>query len=524
MLRTDDTWTKLWLEALGYQINVYNAEILNYVVEHKPRFICIYGGERSGKSFNTVASLFNFVPIPDDPHEKQRVYWIVGPDFNQCRAEFSYLFNLYKGLGLVTRYSMPEATTVRWYMELVTNERWETRSSSDVTKLASFSIHGAMVVEANQHSPLVWPKIRGRLAENRGWCILSGTYENCSEWFVDLWNKWKVPNRDGGVSFSLPTWANTVAFPGGYNDPEIQSLRSSFSETWFNERYAGIPAKPSNLVIPELDYEKHVGLVEPIDGEPVELFIDPGKKVYAVGFVQKVGRTARVLDCVYKRGWIAQKVIPEVMRHPLFQRVRENSGYHGAIDIAGFSEPGTVSQAELWYTLAGVNLYGAYYREVDSINAIRAALADDAIRFNNMGNESINGQATEPLAEFRLWRWPDDGGVRSDNASPIDQNNHFIKALAYWWLYRFGVDRRSDNKKPRKQRAGKGWKHGSGTDQADDRRLRAGETAIQIARRRVVSRLGTQVLVSRRIGRSKADPRARTGDNQHTSRSGRSDK
>lgn len=513
MLRTEDAWTKLWLEAHGFVVNQYNAEIINYVAENHPRFICIYGGERSGKSFNTVAVLFDKLRPPAQPYEKQRVYWIIGPDYLQARAEFSYLYNLYSNLGLVTRYSMPESSTTRWYMELATNERWETRSSGDVSKLASFSIHGAFIVEANQHHHTVWPKVRGRLAENRGWCVISGTYENVSEWFVDLWNKWKAPNRDGGISFSLPTWANTVAFPGGYDDPEIQSLKAGFPESWFNERYAGIPAKPSNLVIPEFDYGDHVGLFQPVDGVPVELFIDPGKKVYAVGFIQKLGERAVILDCVYKRGWIAQRVIPEVMRHPLFPRVMENTGWHGAIDIAGFAEPGTISQAELWHTIAGVNLYAAKYPEIESINVVREHLASDLLRFNNMGNESLNGQALEPLAEFRLWKWPDDGGMRSDNASPIDQNDHFIKALAYWLLYRYGNTKRQQRKQGYRQRAGKGWTSDrSRTSQGTDRRLRTGETAIQAARRRVGKSLRTQTLVSRRERGGKRYPRTHPRD------------
>ncbi len=508
MLRTDDAWTKVWLGALGYKLNEYNSEIINYISEHKTRFVCIYGGERSGKSFNTVAGIFGYVVPPVEPYEKQKLYWIIGPDFLQCRAEFTYLFQIYTNLGLVTRYSMPEAATIRWYMELATGERWETRSSSDIAKLASFSIHGAMIVEANQHHPTVWPKVRGRLAENRGWCIISGTYENVSEWFVDLWNRWKAPNRDGGVSFSLPTWANTVAFPGGYDDPEIQSLRESFSDTWFNERYAGIPAKPSNLVIPEFEYGHHVGAFEPVDGIPVELFIDPGKKVYAIGFIQKLGRETIVLDAIYKRGWIAQRVIPEAMRHPLFTRVMENTGWHGAIDVAGFAEPGTVSQTELWAEIAGVRLYGKRYPEIETINVVREHLASDLIRFNNMGNESFNGQALEPLAEFRLWKWPEDGGVRSDNASPIDQNNHFIKALGYYLLYKFGQNKRSGNTGKRKQVAGKGWTNSGDRlrgSERTNRRLRTGETAIQSARRRVAKSLGAKALDRRGSRRGARD-------------------
>src|SRR5690348_10864198 len=126
-------WLKVWLDTLGYEVNKYTAPIIRCVDQVNPRFMVIYGGERSGKSFNTVAVAG--AHLPPNRYPKQRLYWIIGPDFNQCRREFEYLFEIYNQLGLVTRVSMPETPTMRWYMELSTNERWETKSSADIAKL-----------------------------------------------------------------------------------------------------------------------------------------------------------------------------------------------------------------------------------------------------------------------------------------------------------------------------------------------------------------------------------------------------
>lgn len=497
MMQIGDAWFRAWLDTMSYKLNEYVEPIIRCVDEENPRFLVIYGGERSGKSFNSVAIAGK--KLRPNKYPEERMYWIVGPDYLSTRAEFEYLYNAYNKLGLITKVSMPESPTSRWSMELSTNERWETRTSADIRKLASFSIWGALIVEANSQSPDVWLKIRGRLAEKRGWCIISGTYENTSEWFVDLYEKWSTPNREGGRSFSLPTWANAESFPGGEANEEIQELKASMPEEWFNERYAGIPSKPSNLVIPEFDWVQHVGDYDLDPALPVELAIDPAKHTYAIAFVQKRSDSAVVLDAIYKHGWIAQKIIPLAMRHPLWPYVKLGTGYHGAIDVAGFAEPGTISQAELWRTMAGVELYGQKYPEQETIYAVRYALAMGRLKFANLGNESSNGLAIEPLAEFRLWRnrpITDLGPV----GQPIDKNNDFIKALGYWWLWRFGQTERRPRGGLRRARGG--GLNEAGRHSGDDRGTGSSTNFLQQQRDRFRKRVSLTTLEQGRGRRS----------------------
>lgn len=506
MYEVNDIWFRGWLSILGYEINQYNQPIIEKVDRENPRFILIYGGERSGKSFSTVAALGR--KLTPESYPDKRTYWIIGPDYSQCRAEFQYLYDMYSKLGLVTKASMPDSPTSRWSMNLSTNERWETRSSADIKKLASFSIYGALIVEANQQEPAVWLKIRGRLMEKRGWCVISGTFEATSEWFVDLYYKWLTQNLDKGAAFSLPTWANSAAFPLGEDEPEILSVKATMPAEWFNERYGGIPSKPSNLVIPEFEWSIHVPAqrLEYTPGVPVELAIDPGKKCYAVAFVQRVGTDqVHVLDCIYKRNWIAQTVIPEVMKHPLWVYVKDRPGPHGAIDVAGFSEPGTISQADIWRQMAGVHLVGQRYPEDVTIGTLRHILAARMVYFNNMGNESLNGEAIEPLAEFRLWRWRDEVASMHEAAKPIDRNNHFTKALMYWWMWRIGPVVTEPQPKYKRKGAHR-WSHGIRTDgrTGRDSGARNGETPVQAKRRQMGERIRTEVLVRRgyRSGKS----------------------
>ena len=490
MVQIQDVWFNSWLKTIGYEMNRYVAPIIQTLEETDPRFMLIYGGERSGKSFNTVAALGK--KLKPNAYPEQRTYWIIGPDYLSTRAEIDYIYKVYAKLKLVERVSMPESPNQRWAMDLKTNERWETKTSHDVRRLASFTIYGALIVEANRQEPDVWPKIRGRLAEKRGWAFISGTYEDTSEWFVDLYEKWHVSNKEQAVSFSLPTWANMVAFPGGENDPEIEALKASVPLEWFEERYGGVPRKPSNLVIPEFDYTHHVGLYELDPTIPVELAIDPAKHTYAILFIQKRDGGAVVLDAIYKHGWLAQQVIPVAKKHALWPYVKLGTGYHGAIDIAGFQEPGNISQAELWRTMAGITLYAQRYPEIETINAVRYALAMDRLRFNNLGNESYNGLALEPLAEFRLWRKreiTDSGPV----GQPIDRNNDFIKALGYWWLWRFGQTDKVERSSYARTRSDGITRH-----QRDDTGTRIRPGTLQKKRREIGRRLAVEALVRAR--------------------------
>ena len=490
-------WYQTWLSLMRYRINDYNRPIIERMDQENNRFVLIYGGERSGKSYSTVAILGR--KLTPEQYPTKRTYWIVGPDYNQTRAEFEYLHQMYSALGLVVKASMPESPTARWSMQLSTNERWETRSSADIAKLASFSIHGALIVEANQQAPAVWLKIRGRLMEKRGWCVISGTYENASEWFVDLFYKWLKNNLDGAAAYSLPTWANSEAFPLGLDEPELQSVKATMPEEWFNERYAGIPSKPSNLVIPEFDWAIHVPeermLVDP--SVPVELAIDPGKKCYCVAFVQRIGRDrVHVLDCIYKRNWIAQSVIPVAMAHPLWPYVINGPAPHGAIDVAGFAEPGTISQADIWRKMAKVHLVGQRYPEDVTIGTLRDALARRMIYFNNMGNESLNGEAIEPLAEFRLWRWRDEVATMSEASKPIDRNNHFTKAIMYWWMWRIGAVLPSGDRIRFKRGGAQRWGNGIRTNgnQGRDQRDRRSQSPVQARRAEMGKRLRASLL------------------------------
>lgn len=432
-------------------------------LECSERFVLICGGERAGKSVTASRLAMRKIALPLEEEYKPKTYWIVGPDYRQCRPEFLYIFNAFSKAGYVQTSSMPIDEASPWSMVLSWGDRIETRSSNDITKLASFTIHGALMVEAGQQEEAVWHKLRGRVSETRGWVILVGTLENGLPWFGDRLNRWKAPNPEHGRSFSFPTWSNTDIYPLGENDPEILSLKATMPEDYYAERYAAEPRKSSLLVIPEFDFGVHMRPIQVEKNAPVELFIDPGKHTYAVGFCQTFGAFTHVFDAVYTKGQIAQEVIPQVMRHPLFPLVMKNAKTHGTIDFAGRQENANESQVTLWKRIAGVNLRSNYIRLEDSIRTLRFRLKPNPVTglplvvfSSDMATGYIEHPehgvvATQAISEFPLWR------RRPGTNEPVDRNNDFIKALCYylWDKFKDEVEQQKAKVRPlyRKERA-----------------------------------------------------------------------
>lgn len=448
-LTWEDVWSTLfWQDSAPTPMQ---QEIIDCFAAGNRR-IMISGGERAGKS-RVAAYIAGLRMGPASLTDKSKWgevkrFWLVGSTYLSGRVEFSYLRDAMMQGGFIESESMPQAPNMPWTFTTIWGTVVETRTSYDAARLASYSIHGALMCEAGAQDMDILSKLYGRVSETRGWVLLVGTFEDNYPWYEALWRKWQGPNPDDGKSFSLPSWSNIAVYPGGEHDPEIELLRRSVTEDWFMRRYAAKPVRPSELVIPEFDFATHVMRLEPVDGVPVQLAIDPGKNAYAVLFVQHIGAYTYVLDAVYTRGEIAQAVIPKVMANPLWPRVDRAPGMN-IIDIAGTQEHGNDSQVKLWRNIANIQLGYKLCPMRDTIDTVRFRLRPDPVLgqpltvFSDKLKTGIapDGTAREFLSEFDLWKWPKAQMGANERAVPIDANNHGIKALGYKLINYYGVER-----------------------------------------------------------------------------------
>ncbi len=394
----------------------------------------VAGGVRAGKSKSTAMEFAGELAVPDG------LVWIVGPDYEQGKAEFEYLYEPLHRLGFVKKASRPEKGSRS--MVLVNGCRVQTKSSDDARSLASFAPHAILMVEAAQQSDDIFGKVIERGLEHNAKIVLSGTFEGAASWYVDLFKKWGRPNEENGRAFSLPSWTNRKIFPLGRQDPKILRLQQTLPEELFDERVGAVPYKAQGLVFKKYGPQHVPGPIEYNPDWPIELAIDPASHTYAIEVVQWLGPRVRVIDEIYVHDTIAQDVIPIVMARPWWPYIKENAG---VIDVAGKQHHGNKSQQEIWRQMAGVSLRAQYVKIDDGINRLKLALeeTDDEgpllqfdYRLNN--TRDFRGRANGILGEFDLFRWRDWKEGQASPKTPIDSNCDGVKALWYWLYDKFG--------------------------------------------------------------------------------------
>lgn len=484
MLSVLDISDKLypWPEGNGAGLTPLQREIFFDVLRNQYRQGMILGGERGGKSF-LLALLLAALSGPVDVDGKSytgETYWLVGPDYRQARPEFTYIYEILNEMGQIESYSMPENQNQPWGMTTTWGTKFETRTSSDVTKLASFSVNGVGMCEASQQSDAVRLKLRGRTAQTRGFVYMAGTLEKGLPWYASTFRKWQRYNRDEEArSFKLPTWSNLSIFPGGEEDPEIEALRRDYPADLFAERFGAEPQSRYGLVIPEFDPVKHIVEIVPMlstdmkpitDGQmpfytdlPVEMAYDPGTHTAALWFVQRQGKLSVFLDSVYIKNVLVQDFIPEVKKSPYWEYARRSQGH--VADRAVNQQHHNKSVAVIWQEEAQIQWNSVFIKEERWLwETMRYRLSTNNVYetplmffadTNPFPEPTPDGWAPAAMTEFQLWKWPDrifnpDAG---STMRPIDSNNDAMKAAIYHQIYYYGVNqglnvRRQVKKRP----------------------------------------------------------------------------
>jgi hypothetical protein len=439
----------------------------------------VIGGERAGKSLVSAMELLCWlIGRPDF------LAWIVGPDYVQCRAEFAYILSALQKIGAVKEVSFPRIGACS--LTTAFNGVCVTKTSDDVRKLAGTAPDGVLLVEAAQQTWEIFLKVRGRVAEKRGFILLSGTLEAGADWYPSLWQRWRAQNSDGGSAHSLPTWANKHIFPGGRQDPELLAISATLPADLFLERYGAIPCPPAGLVFREFSYEQHVREIawrtyvkEPgmITGHhkdalaaghdwPIEITVDPGyAHAYAVLALTWWGDQVYCFDEVYETGLVAEEVIARCKERWWWKRVTG-----GVIDIAGQQHPGAKSQVEIWRHTAGLNLRVNRVGIVEGILRTRTFFLNPATQQPRL---FIAPKCKGLLAELAKYRYHKSVENRPVSELPIDRDNDACKALAYWLYDRFGPVLR---KRRKTQDLGQPFAFGAGPSNAPEMTILPGNT------------------------------------------------
>ena len=327
----------------------------------------------------------------------------------------------------------------------------KTKSAQDYRSLAMEAPRMIVACEASQIDQESFLRLRGRIAEKRGYLFLEGTFEMSLGCYPSQWESWQFYNKeDDAISFSLPSWTNQEVYPGGKEDEEILSLQRLHSDDWFNERVAGKPAPPKGLVHNMFDSSKHVSdKAEYIMDEPVHLWIDPGysqvtKSAYAVMAVQIIGEQVRIIDEVFEREKITEEIIEICTMRPWWKDVE-----HGVIDIAAHNF-GESRPVDTWLEKAGLYMQSERVGILDGVERFNTFLKENPVtKQPNLiispkckGVISELGGCSNPFDDqIHVYTWRTDREGNVVGREPRDAFNHGIKAITYGLVVNFGYAR-----------------------------------------------------------------------------------
>ena len=429
-------------------VNYVPTEAQFIIHQDQSRNKLIAGGERAGKSKVNSKELLSHYAW-DFLAEKKRdgLYWLLGNDYEACRGEWEHILADFQTLELiksVTRNIDPGEIL------LTDGTRIITKSARYPEKIATVAPDGILICEAAQIDYDTFLRVVARTAETRGWVCMAGTFEQQygAEWYRKLFLLGQSDNNMELMSFSLPTWSNTIKFPGGRNDPEILKQEAKMPQDRFMERFGGEPCPPSHRVIPEFSNKIHVKDIPFNRDLSVTLAIDPGFRGAAcVTAIQDYGDYQVGFDEVYLTGTLLKDIILIVKQKPWYRAVDD-----AIIDIAARAhQDGREPAVEIWEkeTEGFISPRSNRLRNEEyGIDLLRVHLQPNPI--TGLPLMYVTPNCRGFIAECGGGESPVDGGgvwVRDKNTQkPEDRNDHACNTWMYYLLDKFGF--RGEFKRP----------------------------------------------------------------------------
>lgn len=402
--------------------------------------IIVGGGERAGKS--KIAALECVARLAAC---EGRPVFLVGEKYERCIAEFDYIAAALLELDPDMRpeYISRPAEGKQSCTIKIPHLNTTIITLSAVKGMAAIRATGRapamiLICEAGLVTYDVFLACLGRVAEAGGVVICTGSFPDDTGWYAQKYEEYRAPNEDGGESFAIPSWSNTVIYPAGEKDPKILKVKGQYPRLDFLRFIGAIPQPPATLVCPEFRYSTHVpGTVKFDEQEPVWLAVDPGyRHAYAVLPVQFSDPYLYVIDEVYR--WAAEygpeaggeAMIEETMKRPWWGNVVD-----GVICVGGLQHHSAESQIEVWSSKAGLRLKWRKVPEAAGIQRLKTFLQDP---ISGLPLLLLSTLCKHTAKEFSLWKYPAMVEGRPISEKPIDRDNDAIKALIYLLYYLYG--------------------------------------------------------------------------------------
>jgi len=233
----------------------------------KVRFNVPCCGRRYGKSQAAGHRMTYKSFIPDS------INWIVGTTYRIGEKEFRVVWDDYNKLDIL-RYCKKSYSVHQGDMSIKTP--WGSLimvvSADNPDTLLGEGLSHVIMSEAARHNVATWEQyIEPALSDLKGSADFPSTPQGFN-WYHGLFMMGQIatiapptPSHTSKFNFAqdyaswqFPTWENTVRFPGGFNDPEIQRVKRTVSPLWFDQEYGAKFTSMAGSIYDEWDEKVHV--------------------------------------------------------------------------------------------------------------------------------------------------------------------------------------------------------------------------------------------------------------------------
>lgn len=398
------------------------------------------GAERGGKSAWTGREVLARLPWC-------RQVAIAAQEYDEGRAEMTYIINGLQVLGGLERKSTPQAG--KWRAMAKGGIEVETISlhegPEELTRTGKpFDV--VALVEAGGIRYDAFLAARARVAEMRGVVLLSGTLRDNVGWYAGLYLSFEGPNVFDGERYSFPAWLNKSIFPGGREDPEIKRLERILPKDEFARRVAAEVLPSPARVYPEFSFPVHVKEVSFDPGAEVGLAVDAGyyPSHYAVLALQVAVvdgmEVVRQVDEVWEHHLTHYEIISLCRQRAWWENVTRAVGGHETRQ-----HQAAESTQEVWEALVGqeagdperfrFEVFDAG-RILDGVVRVKTFLKDPA---TDRARIEIDAGCVGTLEEFGKYSRKVDSRGNVVSEDPEDRNNDAMDCWRNWLVERYGL-------------------------------------------------------------------------------------
>jgi hypothetical protein len=426
-----------YFEKTGYRPHPGQAEI-HFT---RSRFKVVANGRRWGKTLFGAKEVEPHAFVPSAITGKPQLGWIVGPQYSDAEKEFRVAYDSLRKLG-VDRDSIKFVNNVEsGSMHILTSWGFELlgKSAKHPETLVGDGLDFVLMVEAGRHKRKTWGQyIRPTLSDRRGWAVFTGVPEGKSEHSLlySLYQRGQSTQYRQWNSWKMPSWTNTVIFPGGRLDPEILEAAEDLTDDEFNRQYGAEFVDKTGVVMQEYDDDIHLANLRYEPTWPTYMAVDYGfTNPFVVLFIQ-VGPWGEV----------------HVIREKRYQRLDTvevcddlKATCGGLIRVCSKIYPDPAEPDDTRTMERELRIPAA--RNTGGELKTRLALIRRSLKVNNdflpdghdakRPNLMIDRDHCVTLAwEMREgYKWPEHRTeqMRSDSENPLDKDNHGIEALGRFY-------------------------------------------------------------------------------------------